>query len=340
MKVRVSVTTVTGLCLIGLCANAAQAQSWADQLFETRSHDFGFVARNGKYEHGFVIHNRLNRRIHIVSATPSCSVCTIARPEKDWIEPGETAVLKASLNTRNVIGNKDVSITVTFDQPSYAQTRLQLKCFSRSDIVLSDNEVALGVVKRGNGVTKTVNIEYAGNSDWRIDGATSTNPAIETELVETHRGGGLVGYKLTVKLSPDASPGAIHDRITLGVNDAYNKSGLEVPVSGNVQAEVSLSASILDIGRVAPGSTTTKQVLVRGVRPFRITSIDGGDGPFVIEKSEDSKQLHILTVTLKAGSEPADLSQEFAITTDMNGEAPLKLTVSAKLMGKPSQTAN
>jgi hypothetical protein len=259
------------ICLTGIYANAAQAQSWADQLFEKRSHDFGYVARNGKYEYGFAIRNTLNRRLHIASATPSCSACTIARLEKDWLEPGESMVLKAALNTRNVVGNKDVVITVTFDQPSWAQTRLQLRCYSRSDNVLSENEVAMGVVKPGTPKTKTINIEYAGSNQWKIDGATSNNPAIDTELQETHRGGGLVGYKLTVSLKPDAAPGLIRDHITLGVNDAYNKAGLDIPVNAIIQADVSLSASSLDIGNVATGGTASKQILVRGVRPFKIT---------------------------------------------------------------------
>jgi hypothetical protein len=336
--------SVAGLCVgIVFCiAGSARAQSWADQLIEKKFHDFGYVARNAKCEHDFVVRNVLNRRVHIASVRPSCPVCTVTKPEKEWLEPGESTVIRASINTRNVLGFKDVRIDVTFDQPSYAIAQLKLQCYGRSDIVLSENEVALGVVKRGQEASKTISIAYAGNSNWRIDGVSCDHPAIETELVETRRSGGLVDYQLKVSVKPDAPPGAIRDRIWLGVNDAYNKSGIEVALNANIKADVSLSTSALDIGSVSPGTTTTRQVLVRGVRPFRITDIESSDGPIHIDRPEDAKQLHILTVTLKAGDQPGELTQDFAIRTDMQGEDPLKLTVSAKLVAKSigAQTAN
>jgi len=330
--------------IVGLSAGTANAQNWADQLFEKRSHDFGYQARNSKLEYNFVIKNTLTRRLHIQSATPSCAVCTITKPEKDWLEPGESTVLKASIDTLKLTPGlrKDVTITVVFDQPSYATTRLDIHAIARSDVVFSQNEVALGTVKRGTSATKTINIEYAGSNDWTIDGASTSNPYVETELQETHRGNGLVGYRLTVTVKPDAPPGSIRDRINLGIKDAYNKSGVDVALQANVHADVSLSASAIDIGSVTPGSTTTKQVLVRAVKPCKIVEIDAAEGPIQIERPEEAKQLHILIVTLTASEQPGDVSQDFEIKTDMDGEAPLKLTVRAKVVPKPGPgtTAN
>src|SRR5262245_708456 len=338
--------TTTGLwvAIVFLTARSASAQNWADQLVEKKFHDFGYVARNAKCEHDFVVKNTLNRRVHIASVRPSCPVCTVTKPEKEWLEPGESTAIKASLNTRNVLGFKDVRIDVTFDQPSYAVTQLKLQCTSRSDIVFSENEVGLGVVKRGHSATKTINIAYAGSSDWRIDGVSCNNPSVDTELVEVGRGNGLVNYQLKVTVRPDATPGVIRDRIWLGVKDAYNKSGLEVALNANIRADVSLSTSSLDVGSVSAGSTATRQVIVRGVRPFRITQIEGDDGPIHIDRPEEAKQLHILTVTVKAGDQPpGEVTQDFEIKTDMQGEEPLKLTVSAKptaARASVGQTAN
>jgi hypothetical protein len=344
MIARKVLTTGLWVCIVVSTARSASAQSWADQTVEKKFHDFGYVARNAKCEHDFVVKNVLNRRLHIASVKPSCPVCTVTKPEKEWLEPGESTVIKASLNTRNVLGFKDVRIDVTFDQPTYAVTQLKLQCTSRSDIVFSENEVGLGVVKRGHSASKTINIAYAGSSDWRIEGVSCNNPAIDTELVEVGRGNGLVDYQLKVTVKPDAPPGIIRDRIWLGVKDSYNKSGLEVAVNANIRADLSLSTSALDVGNVSAGSMATRQVIVRGVRPFRITEIEGDAGPIHIEKPQEAKQLHILTVTVKAGDQPpGEVTQDFEIKTDMQGEEPLKLTVSAKLTGVKSsagQTAN
>jgi hypothetical protein len=43
----------------------------------------------------------------------------------------------------------------------------------------------------------------------------------------------------------------------------------------------------------------------------------------------------VLTVTLKNDQAPGEVSQDFEITTDIEGELPLKLTVSGKLVERP-----
>lgn len=228
-------------------------------------------------------------------------------------------------------GRKDVTVTVTFDQPYYAQVRLQITCMIRSDIVMNPGDVNLGVVKRGKSATKTMQIEYAGDPKWEIAGATCLNPAMDVKLEETHRGGGTCGYSLTVTLKSDAPPGVIRDKIVLGVKDGYNNS-LDVALQGSVQADLTLSPAQLSFGNVPAGGGSVKQALLKGARPFRVLSIDGDDGPFQIERPKDAKPLHVLKVTLKAGEDSGDVTQAFKIVTDMDGEGPVTLTAVASVV--------
>jgi hypothetical protein len=320
--------------LIGAAASPVQAQSWSDKLFDTLSVDFGYVARGAHPTKEFTITNKLDRRLHIASATPTCRICTVAKLEKEWLEPGESTTLVAGMKTLDFWGARSTGVIVTFDKPYYGQTRLTLRCWSRSDIVMTPGEFQLGTVRRGSAISKSMQIRYAGDPNWKIASATSTNPALDVDLEESHRGGGNVDYVLKVTLRDDAPPGVLRDRILLGINDAYNKS-IDVAVQGNIQADVSISPSVLSFGAVAvsSGNNNTKQVLVRGVKPFKILAIDGPeDGPFQIEKPDETKPLHVLTVSLKPGQQPGDVSQEFHIRTDVDGEGPLKLSVSARLV--------
>ncbi len=315
--------------VLTLVPSVSRADAWCDQLFDTVRHDFGYVAR-GKCKKAFTITNKLTRRLHISSVTPSCTICTAIKPEKEWLEPGESTVLEATIDTYHVQGFRAVAVDVVFDSPFRGHTRLNLSVNSRSDIVLNPGEVALGVVKRGSAASRTINIAYAGDLSWKIAGVACPNPAIETELVETRRAGIYVDYQLKVTLKADTPAGVIRDRITLEINDAYNKT-IDVALHGMVQADVSLSPAALTLGSVPAGGATSKQVLVRGVRPFKIVSIESDKGPFQIQKPEEAKQLHILTVTLAPEHEPGDVAQHFTIATDMDGEPPLKLSVTAKL---------
>ena len=336
MALRTSIGCGFWLVLLGVGTNHAFADGWADKLFDNTSHDFGYVARGERLQKAFTITNKLDRRLHIASATPSCSVCTLAKREKDWIEPGELTELIAELNTLGINGFKSVTITVTFDQPFYGQAQLIIRCFSRSDIVINPGEAALGTVKKGTAAVRTITIDYAGDPNWKITSATSTNPAVEVELKETRRQGarypdGRVAYVMQVRLKPDAPPGPIRDRILLGINDAYNKS-IDLALQANVQSDVSLSPPTLSFGSVSSGRNTSKQVLVHGVRPFRILEIEGSDGPFKIRKPNEAKQLHVLTVELQDAQGTGTLSQDFKIKTDMEGEELLKLSVSANVI--------
>jgi hypothetical protein len=331
----------TVLCVLvwAVAGQSAYAQSsWSDKLFDTLRHDFGYVAR-GHFKKAFTITNNLNRPVHIVKAEPSCRVCTVAKPDKDLLQPGESTTLEVTIDTFSHTEKRDVAVTVTFDRPSRAQTRLNLYWKPRTDIVFNPPELRFGTVKRGTSAAQTMEIKYAGDPEWKIATATCLNSAFEVELQETQRetrrdGVGLVGYVMTVRLKADTPPSSIRDRIVLGINDVYNKT-LDVALQGNVHADVTVSPASLAFGKVAADTNMAKQAVVRGVRPFKILQISGSEGPFEIEKPEEAKPLHVLTVRLKPGQEPGDAAQDFEIVTDMEGEAPLKLTVSATLLETP-----
>ncbi|MBI3469225.1 MAG: DUF1573 domain-containing protein [Planctomycetes bacterium] len=335
MTLRKSAGFLLGILAFSLGTQSASAQGWSDKLFDRLGHDFGYVPR-GKIKTNFVLTNKLDKPLHISNVASSCTLCSVAKPDKEWLQPGETTGLEATWDATKFTRDRSVAITVTFDQPSYGQTRLILKCYSRTDIVISPGEAALGTVKKGTEAIKPIAIDYAGDPNWKIATVTCTNPYLEVDLKETRREGsrfpdGKVGYVMQVRLKPDAPPGLIRERIILGVNDAYNKS-IEVALHANVQSDVSLSPPVLSFGSVQAGRNVTKQVLVHGVRPFRIVEIEGSGESFKIKKPNDAKQLHVLTVELQDGQGAGTVSQDFKIKTDMEGEDPLKLSVSATVI--------
>ena len=317
-------------------AEPAPAQ-WAARMFNSMDHDFGTVARGQHVKTQFKITNIFDTAVHIASAVPSCSICTVTKLEKNWLKPGESMMLEAGMNTIGFTGPRSVSVTVTFDRPSYSSARLTLRCYSRSDVVFSPGEILLGDVKQGTAVTKRMKIHYAGRSDWQIASATCTNPAISVDLKETHRRVSAagshheIGYEMTVSLKTDAPAGRIYEQILLGINDAYNKS-LPVLVRGTVKSEVNLSPKILNFGNVSVAKPPLKQVLVLGKRPFKIVDIEAVEpGPFQIERSEAVKRFHTLKVRIDPEGQPGKVTQVFRIKTNLDGMPPLELTVTGTL---------
>ena len=88
------------------------------------------------------------------------------------------------------------------------------------------------------------------------------------------RQGDRITYDLKVVLDKDAPVGYVSEYLWLITNDPQTKH-IPVPVEGQVQADISVSPSSLFLGVVQPGQSVTKQIVVRGQKPFRIASIRG-----------------------------------------------------------------
>lgn len=322
--------TVTAALLSAVIAfqpqSSSSARTWGERLFDSTAHDFQYVARGAVVRHSFLVTNRLDRRVHIDSVEPSCPVCSVAKPAKVSLEPGESTQIDASINTLSFTGPRSVAITVTFDQPQFEQVRLTLQCYSRSDIVINPGEVNFGTQRRGEAITRNLTIAYAGTADWKIASATAANPDLQVALAETNRGNGRVDYRLSVMLNAEAAPGSIHDRVVLTINDAYNKT-IELPVFGVVVGDVTLSQRNLSFGTLS-ATNSSKQVVVRGSRPFRITRVDSAGGPFSVVFPDEARKTHFLKVVCNPDKAPGELSQDFEIVTDLEPR-PLHLHVTA-----------
>jgi len=311
--------------------------SWSDQLFDELNHDFGNVARCSKLKKKFRITNRLDQPVHISYAMPSCRLCTVADLKKRTLMPGESTELSATIDTGGFTGQRSFSITVVFDRPRYGETRLTLRCYSRQDVVFSPGIVDFGVVKRGQQAQRKIKIEYAGDKSWQISEATCTNPYISVALKEVRRERSNRGpffeveYQLIATLSPEIPAGPIFDRIILTVNDPFNKT-LDLVVQGTVQADFSVSPDPLDFGKVPEGAAATKQVIIRGVRPFAIREVKTGNGPFRVETSEEKRRIHYLHVSLAPTKKLGKIEQQIELVLDLPDQPPLKLTVRAEIV--------
>ena len=70
-------------------------------------------------------------------------------------------------------------------------------------------------------------------------------------------------------------------------------------VEGRVLAGITVSPAALFMGVVQPGQKVTKQLVVKGKRPFRVLSISCDDKSFVFDISADktAKPVHLIPVT-------------------------------------------
>jgi hypothetical protein len=318
--------------LLAALAATVHAQEWAEKMFTVRSYNFGNIARGAKAEYAFELTNLYLEDVHIASVHVTCG-CTTARIEKELLKTYEKGTIIAHINSDRFLGNQGSAITVTIDKPQYAQVQLHVKVHIFSDVLLEPSSVSFGGVAQGNSAERTIAVRYTGRGDWQIAEVRSGNPHLSGAVTETSREGGRVTYDLKAVLDKDAPAGYVREYLWLITNDPRTKE-IPVPVEGQVQGAIAVSPSSLFLGVVQPGQKVTKQLVVRGQKPFRIASIraDCQCLQATVPKAGEAKSLYVVPVTFSAGERTGKITQVVHIETD-SGQIVLEVPAYAVVAG-------
>mgnify|MGYP003674155163 CR=1 FL=1 len=246
--------SVSVFAVSSLQTGSALSQDWSEKVFPIKAHDFGAVAVAAKTEFRFPVSNPYSTPLHIQSVRASCG-CTTPIIETHYIQPGETGSILARFNTGTFRGKKGATLTVVVDQPFYAEARLVVDGYIRSDMVFHPGEVNFDRATQGEVKTKTSKILYAGRDDWQVTDVVSNKPWLLTSFKQLSRGSGRADYEITVTIQEDAPQGFFQDEVTVVTND---RSMPRVPlrVSGQVESLLSISPQSIALGSVKPGLET------------------------------------------------------------------------------------
>jgi hypothetical protein len=308
------------------------AQEWAEKMFKELDHDFGTVARGADTVYKFEITNLYKEDMHITGVRSSCG-CTSPTVENPVIKTHDKGYIVARFNTRTHVGQKGATLTVTFGAPYAAEVQLHVHGNIRSDVVFNPGSIEFGEVNLGEGGEKTVAVNYAGRTTWEIVDVTNDNENFEVELRETQRSAGKVSYNLLVRLKQDLPVGFIKDQLTVVTNDTREQSR-KIPlfVSAQVRPEFTVQPPQLVIGDIPSGATVTRKLVVRGKEPFKITDVTcGEDDCFDFKTDAESRAVHFVDVTFRAGEAPAKLQTSIQIHTDRGENRGASLVASANV---------
>lgn len=321
----------SALMLIVLAgATSARAQDWARQMFKESRHDFGTVARFAKTEFAFSFNNPYVEDVHVASVRSSCG-CTSVRVEKPTLKTYETSAIVATFNTHLFYGKRGATITVTFDKPFYAEVQLQVAGVIRSDLVLDPGSVILGTVEQGHGAEAHVAVQCHSRSIGPVTVAKPSSPYLTAQITPRAQGNSLFGYDLAVSLSPDAPVGYVNETLLLNTGD-----GATVPlaVEGRIESAISVSPSPLFLGACEPGASATKQLIVKGAKPFRVVSAECSDPAVEVDcraGAAAAKTLHIIPVRFTAGASSGAFQATVRLQTDAADRQPIEVPVFAKV---------
>ena len=297
------------------------------EMFDATSHEFGQVPHGSVQVHRFTLKNTTQSPIRAEYASSSCR-CATPTILNQIANPGENLVIEVAYNTTTFTGPRSMTISVTFAEPRYETIALRVSGYSRSDLTLNPTMVDFGVVPQGGEATRTVDVVYTGAGDWRIEEALASSSLTAT-VAETERRPGRTAYKVTVALSSSAPAGGLSESLQLRTTDA-NTPMLPVAVVATVQPPLAASPSSLSLGSIGAGAKTSRNVIIKGAKPFAIEWVDGQDDTVRVFCTEGVKTVHFLRVDVAPAAAGA-LDRKITVKTDLGGDKLMTIPVTASV---------
>lgn len=322
----------------------AQNYEWAEQMFSKREHDFGVVARGSDAKYRLEITNKYKEDVHISSITTSCG-CTAVRPSKETLVSREKAYIEITMDTRKFTHEKNSSVTVVFDKPLYATVRIPIKAYIRTDVVLSPGGAEFGGISRGTDSERKISIAYAGRQNWTIRDVVNKSEHLTARLEETSRGNNRVNYDLYVTVKGSAPLGDLREQITLITDDQGNPQ-IPVLVEARVESDYTVNPNLVDFGTVSAGARVTKNVVIRGKKPFTVAKIECDTLSMALEARlpKEPKAVQIIPITLTAPSAAGPFTEKLHILVDgvneaIDFKAYFKVIADSSVEAKPQSAA-
>lgn len=314
-----SIITAAVIIVAAGQSSAAQVSS----LFRTTSHDFGTVARAAKTEFHFEFVNPYQQPIHVRSVRTSCG-CTTPIIETENVPPGGTGTILARFNTGTHTGARSATVTVTFDRPHFTEIQLHVKGYIRSDVVFNPGELSFGSVQEGTAANQSVDIDYAGRSDWRILDVTAQDAFLTATVEEQSRSGGRVKYRVNASLDGNAPAGPLQTELIFKTNDR-NLTRIPLRVNANVQAELAITPPMMALGTIQLGDSIKQVVVVRGQTPFLITEVASDAFDIRFEPIKEPKALHTLPLVLVPKDGKGEVRGKILVKTNLPGQQTLEV---------------
>ena len=268
-------------------------------------YDFGPVLACGEtLHHKFVLRNPTSSRIRVLNATPMTPCCSAVGPIPEFIPPGGTATVPASLKPGFEAGRKRVRFVVKTDEPQRPILVLALTAAvaTEIDITGEDARPSLLMGRSGNR-TLRVTCRRIGDVGRRAPESVKATGPITASFagsLETRGApGGLIEETrvLSVAFPASSEPQAKHAEIRLRWADGFEKSHV---IAWRVDPHIRAVPPGFVLN---PGSEhVTKTLHLRSAdRPFRIIKITG---PSLAENPNtapsDSSTSHKVSLILNA----------------------------------------
>ena len=194
------------------------------------------------------------------------------------------AGLVARMDTTRFSGAKSVTVYVAFDRPRYQEVRLLVQAYGRDDLHMTPESLAFGKVKRGTGTASSVTMTFYGTSDLKVQNIKVESNYIQPKVSLVRREANEVVYQVSARMRSDAPVGKWYSDLWVRTNSP-SMPQIRVPLTIEIESALSVTPEAVSIGQVKADTEAERRVIVAGIKPFRITAIEGTDSELSVQDS-------------------------------------------------------
>jgi len=336
-------TLRTFLSLLPVCALLscqppviANAQEWAQKMFDGTSHDFGAVVKGSAPEYVFEIENCYEEEVVIDYFRSSCG-CTKLELDTQKLKTWEKAHLKAKFDTLGFSGQREATISIGISKPYRAEVKLHVRGNILTDIQVFPGKMDFGNVALGNTAPVVVTLTRRNNPNFKIKDIRSSYSHIGVSPVETGRDRNGVTYQLKAFLKEDVPAGLVQGELNVIGQDGNNEIRIAIPFYGKITSPLEISPSVLTLTDLVPGQEIKKRIVLKGDQPFRVKDVTCENKAFSVNASADERAVHFVEITYTVPESVASSEVSMNFLTDLKTQPNISLPIIITAGQTPTQ---
>jgi hypothetical protein len=324
-------------------------------------HNYGPLYREDQSTigHTFVVQNLGDETLEIRGVDPSCG-CTKAEISRNEIPPGETAQLYAELQFKRQIGGERIRVTVGSNDPNHPSLDLGLTGELIRRWYLFPNRINAGIMSGSDTHTEVVTLtshHLSEASAKRVTGIVVENPNVKVEplkdpQVESKEGYWEVRRVYEVSVQTGDSVAANASARAVFVTDDPDRPEILLPIEWVAEGDLTFDPRSLSLkldrhrrfagetlrtpkGKTVnlPGNRGRIAILSRSGENFKIANVELGE-PFEVvwnpDRNDPVASIEVLLPEVESGY----YDQEMIVTTNREGEAPLRIPIHGEIQGR------
>jgi len=276
-------------------------------LIDPGAIDFGTLAQEEARTSTVEISNVGGATLVIERVDSTCG-CTVAKPEKSSLEPGESTPLVITFSSKQFQGNQYKTVRIHSNDPAEAIVEIDVKAFVKVPLVFTPGGkmISFGKLRAGEAEPHVIKLLSTDGIALDVEAVRVNEDKLKATIRDS-KSGSPSEKDLVVELADDVGPGAIREILSFKTNIPETPT-FDIEVAALVLADVQVFPEDVNFRYVRRDQVLERmfELKMPAGMDLKITSADVDLPGFEVEKIEKNDHTGFFNIYVKGSPLPAD----------------------------------